>query len=389
MKKKIILISLISLSIFIGGCGSNKTVKSTSNNTSPESSNNNNSNSTSPVEKTYKLEKNGYTDKNVTVTYPQVTNLLDNSKETTINELIRNEALSDFSKGVGDNLDLKIDYTIKLESADILSIQYSGEGFTKGASHPSNYFYTTNIDMKSGKRLKLANLVNIDENLVKKFKEAKYMDWETKDNSENSKKKQLGVTGFVNSIATKDLIKYFNQSDGRGIEENPSNTFSFLTNNSIVISINVLHPIGDHAEYQIDYQIESLKTRIEDKVKVKEESKKQEYKTKLDNIEIGFKVLKEKEAGTTADMVEAANERLKQWDAALNEIYNVLKCQLSASYMKKLQSEEIQWIANRDAQAKKESLEMKGGTMEPLIYTSSLQDTTKKRCYELVEKYMK
>ncbi len=112
-----------------------------------------------------------------------------------------------------------------------------------------------------------------------------------------------------------------------------------------------------------------------DKVEVKEESRKQEYKTKLDNIEIALESLKEKEAGTTKDMREATNERLKQWDAALNEIYNVLKGQLSPSDMKKLQSEEIQWISDRDAKAKEESLKAEGGTMEALIYTSSLQDT--------------
>ncbi|WP_291635854.1 lysozyme inhibitor LprI family protein, partial [Clostridium sp.] len=53
--------------------------------------------------------------------------------------------------------------------------------------------------------------------------------------------------------------------------------------------------------------------------KVKEESDKQEYKTKLDNVEIGLNYLKEKEAGTTMDMREAADEKYKKWDTALNE----------------------------------------------------------------------
>jgi uncharacterized protein YecT (DUF1311 family) len=56
--------------------------------------------------------------------------------------------------------------------------------------------------------------------------------------------------------------------------------------------------------------------------------------------------------------------------------------------MKKLQSEEIQWITNRDAKAKEESSKYKGGTMEPLVYSISLVEITKERCYELVEKYM-
>lgn len=141
---------------------------------------------------------------------------------------------------------------------------------------------------------------------------------------------------------------------------------------------------------KLKVRIDSELAKIEkDKKKEKQESKKQEYRTKLDNIEIGLKDLNEKESsGTTADMREAASERYKRWDAALNEIYNVLKEQLSPSDMKKLQSEEIQWISNRDAKAKEASLSMKGGTMEPVLYTSSLADTTKNRCYELVEKYM-
>ena len=122
--------------------------------------------------------------------------------------------------------------------------------------------------------------------------------------------------------------------------------------------------------------------------KLNEESKKQEYRTKLDNIELGFKDFDNTEK-TTKDMRDHANERYKQWDAALNEIYGVLKSQLSASDMKNLQNEEIQWIKKRDSKAKEASSEMKGGTMEPVLYAGSSAQSTKERCYELVDKYMK
>lgn len=122
--------------------------------------------------------------------------------------------------------------------------------------------------------------------------------------------------------------------------------------------------------------------------KLNEESKKKEYRTKLDNIELGFKDFDNTEK-STKDMRDHANERYKQWDTALNEIYGVLKGQLSASDMKNLQNEEIQWIKKRDAKAKEDSAEMKGGTMEPILYTGSLAQSTKERCYELVDKYMK
>jgi uncharacterized protein YecT (DUF1311 family) len=57
--------------------------------------------------------------------------------------------------------------------------------------------------------------------------------------------------------------------------------------------------------------------------------------------------------------------------------------------MKKLQSEEIQWIKDRDTKAKSDSAEMAGGSMEKVLYEGSLAESTKERCYVLVDKYMK
>ena len=78
----------------------------------------------------------------------------------------------------------------------------------------------------------------------------------------------------------------------------------------------------------------------------------------------------------------------KEWDDELNDIYSVLKAQLSPSDMKNLQSEEIQWIKDRDTKAKSDSAQMAGGTMEKVLYEGSLTKSTRERCYVLVDKYM-
>jgi uncharacterized protein YecT (DUF1311 family) len=144
--------------------------------------------------------------------------------------------------------------------------------------------------------------------------------------------------------------------------------------------------LDDTQKSKVDKLIGKIDSEL---ANIEKEKKKQEYRTKLDNIELGLKDLTEKGfSGTTLDMRMAQDESYRRWDAALNEIYNVLKTQLLSSDMKKLQSEEIQWMSTRDAKAKEASLEMKGGTMEPVLYVGSLTDTTKKRCYELVEKYI-
>jgi hypothetical protein len=37
-------------------------------------------------------------------------------------------------------------------------------------------------------------------------------------------------------------------------EENSSNSFSYFTNDSLGISIGVIHVLGDHAEFEIKYE---------------------------------------------------------------------------------------------------------------------------------------
>lgn len=129
---------------------------------------------------------------------------------------------------------------------------------------------------------------------------------------------------------------------------------------------------------------------IEDKKKAEKENNKQFYIKKLDNIERRIeKDLSELYGGTTFEMREAASKEYKLWDDVLNEIYGVLKTQLSSIDMSKLKKEEIKWISYKEKEAEGAAAEYAGGTMAPLAYTYSLAQTTKDRCYELVEKYMK
>lgn len=405
MNKKIVLISLISLSILIGGCGS----KTTSNSTSASKQDSNKiTNSKGEVSQqanksdevsalNFEIITKTYENKKVKINYPQIANLSDVNKQKRINDLIKNDILThqDVER---EGLIIDSNYEIMWKSSRLLSIVYKGTGSLETSMHPDNEIYVTNVNIEKETILKFKDLINLDNSFAEKLKNIKNRVWTPKllpDVKMDDKEVISMIEDQLKGMENKNLISYFDSAEFEFC--------GYFTKDYFGISIATNHAVGDYAELKIKYgDIEdNIKpeneiwkdfinnTKIEDKVKVKEESKKQEYTTKLDNIEIGLKSLKEKDSGTTLDMREAASERLKQWDAALNEIYNVLKRQLSSSDMKKLQSEEIQWMSNRDAKAKKESLEMEGGTMEPLIYTSSLQDTTKKRCYELVEKYMK
>lgn len=121
------------------------------------------------------------------------------------------------------------------------------------------------------------------------------------------------------------------------------------------------------------------------------EGRRNEFIEKLDNIQKELDSLPEKkdsDAGITNAMRSYYGISYDMYDKALNEIYDLLKNDLSPETMSDLQTQQIKWIQEKEAAANKESEQYKGGTFEFVAYNSSLYESTKERCYELVNNYM-
>ena len=119
-------------------------------------------------------------------------------------------------------------------------------------------------------------------------------------------------------------------------------------------------------------------------------SYKDEYINKLNSTEEGMSDLDYLyKSGTNGELVEAEYTRLKRWDNMLNEIYSLLKTQLTESEMNELKSKQRSWIEYRDKTAENEASENRGGSLYYVVYNGSLARLTKERCYELVNTYMK
>lgn len=115
-----------------------------------------------------------------------------------------------------------------------------------------------------------------------------------------------------------------------------------------------------------------------------------EYIQKLNAVEEGLSDLSYLyETGGTADLLEAEGQTLKRWDGMLNEIYNLLKVQLSKTEMDELTDKQISWIEYRDTTAQNEANYFEGGSLARVQHTATLARLTKERCYELVKTYMK
>jgi hypothetical protein len=192
----------------------------------------------------YGISSSNYVDQGVKIAYPQITNLSDVNKQNTLNNLIKTEALKGLNYYAGDHskLTLEINYEIKLKDANLLSIQYSGVGYVTGDAYPNNLFYTTNIDLNKDKKLNLTDIVHIDHTFVKKFRNGQF-------SAVNPDQSSL-----LNNLSDNDLLNDINNADDLDSvgTDRETDTYSYLTKNSLGISFSVNHAAGDHAEFEID-----------------------------------------------------------------------------------------------------------------------------------------
>lgn len=233
--RQIIILGTLGLSII--GCGVEQNIKQESDPlTSTEDSNDS-------IPSTYEIENIVYSNKKISITYPQLIHLGDQNLQNRVNELIKSEALMDVVQD--ENLDLDLNHRITLKNEDILSIEYSGLGYYTGATHPIHWFFTTMVNLKSGDRLRLPELLRIDDDFVELLKKSTYI------TSSDPELIEV-IDDYIKSLDTNDLKTYLNQADLKNDLENPASVYSYLTEDAIVVSLGVPHPIGGHAEFKIN-----------------------------------------------------------------------------------------------------------------------------------------
>lgn len=216
------------------GCGNN--VSSTN---SQKSSNTIGNKESSRNYEKYETKKITYDSNNIKINYPQITNLGDAKKEEKVNQIIKREALKvleDYKDSIS-NLTLDMNYEIKYEGTDILSIEYLGLAMVKDSAYPVNVIYTTNIDLTSGKLVTLGEAVTINDALGTAFTGGKYIPY-----SSDLNLKSLGAE--QEALMDLNLTESFNNN----------NTKFYFTKDSLVISVEVLHGFGDHLEKSISYK---------------------------------------------------------------------------------------------------------------------------------------
>lgn len=200
-----------------------------------------------PVDNTdYKISKQSYIDRSIMINYPQIIGMSDHEKQEKINKLIKTEAfyiLNWYSEEQLNSFSLDLDCEIKVEKPEILSIAYSGLRYLKGTAHPTFVFFTTNINMRDGSKVRINDLININNDLAEKIKDGRY-----------SPKSAQFPLERVKEIVSKDVLPGLHTADWPGYPQNRGGIYTYFTSSYLGVSVEIPHPYGDHIEIEVPYQ---------------------------------------------------------------------------------------------------------------------------------------
>lgn len=257
---KIALVAVLSISTLIAGC---KTTQEAHQNTptttvapaveTPNSATTTTSSLNAETKKQpYSITTETFVQDNIKIQYPQIKGLGDDSKEKTINDLIKKDVLNsqveapikayrdESNPNVKLTLDLK--YQVTMNTAELLSVVYTGYSNIEGSVHPTEDIYALTIDLKNATKLKLSDFTTLDINLAKKIKQSTAV---TNGAVENGMDKNILITA-IQSIDDQMLIK--------GLQDQWAYNTFYITPNSLVVSVEVIHAIGDYALVELPSQ---------------------------------------------------------------------------------------------------------------------------------------
>ena len=195
------------------------------------------------AELTYSTEKQQYQERDISIEYPVINGLQDGHVQSIANSAIAAEALrilQEYTEAELQDLTLNLKYEIKLQSPDFISIAYTGDRYLKGTMYPVKLFFTTNINLQDGSRLRLSDLFSVDGQFANKLKKGRLQ----------AVAPELTIDRL--DFTDDRLLQAFSQSDAlQG--ENPDSVYSYFTSSGIGVSIGVSHALGDYVIFEADY----------------------------------------------------------------------------------------------------------------------------------------
>jgi len=182
--------------------------------------------------------KNAENKTNVKIYYPQIDGMVDLDIQTQINTLLREEGLNDYSNRWNiENLTLEVDYSIVYINEKYMSVKFYGTG--DADSYPTNLGYAINIDLSTGDRISLEEIVDIDGFLKILSSGKGYLEIEN--------------DFILEDYTYQELTKQYQNDDKDELAVPGYNTFYF-TADRLGIYIYIPHAFGDYRTIEVDFK---------------------------------------------------------------------------------------------------------------------------------------
>ena len=91
---------------------------------------------------------------------------------------------------------------------------------------------------------------SINEEFIDEFKQSPYIDRDQP--SSPNKELEAAVIEYLNSFNQQELLEAFKQADHPSMEDNPYGIYSYFEKDHLIVSIQVPHALGDHAEFRMN-----------------------------------------------------------------------------------------------------------------------------------------
>jgi len=196
---------------------------------------------------TYSIIDETYTEKGITIKFPQLTKASDPIKGDSINKSIQESIRSKLdSLRIGNEdlgaLTLDLSYEMAGYGNKVLSITYQGYSNYEQANSPVNIYHTQNIALNDVHTMTLKESFTINDFFVERFKSGMYSpsraDLDLEKAGVNIKEE------IERQYSNKDLISLFQKAEAN----------YKLTEYGVVLSIEVPHALGDHLEMAVPYE---------------------------------------------------------------------------------------------------------------------------------------
>jgi hypothetical protein len=177
----------------------------------------------------------------ITGVYPRISGLSDPEMQDTMNQLIRDEAMSFINYFKEGDVTIELSYDVPWKGSRLLSLRYYMYYNADGAAHPNNNYTTLNIDLMSGKRVRLSDIVNIDDDYAKTMREYSTYTGPLENSAELDE-------FMADNLSVQDATAFSHadySTDYYGM-------YTYFTENTIGFNLVIPHALGDYALYELN-----------------------------------------------------------------------------------------------------------------------------------------